>query len=324
MTPTLVLTLATLGVDPTNPKYYPPTYIPAEAPFGYLYRPIFDVHPLPRLPISYYAPQPGDVLLMSDTNRLWTFLNRLALTGKPGHNGLVVRMPDGRLGAFESGYSDSLMTRVTPLEYRLNSYPGYVWVRRRTVPLTPDQDRRLTEFAMAADGTRYALVRFLTQATPLSPRGPLLTVVVGKPIGIGHRYFCSQSTVEALVYAGVIDGRTARPGATFPQDLFYDRSRNRYIDHHPPLGNGAWGPPQLWTPLPGTAVRGKTRPQPPAPWPGAAGAYIVDSPPTAGRKYPTPVVVGYVPGDPRPIPAVEYPPQRVGFFDRPHRLLRRH
>jgi hypothetical protein len=44
-----------------------------------------------------------------------------------------------------------------------------------------------------------------------------------------------QIVVEALVYAGLVDSRTARPKATFAQDMFYDRSRNPYIDRHPPL-----------------------------------------------------------------------------------------
>ncbi len=303
---------------------YPPAYVPAEAPYGYLYQPIFDVSPLPREPIAHYVPKAGDVILMSDTNRFWTFLFRLAHTGKPGHNGVVVTMRDGRLGMFESGFGDALRSRVTPLDYRINAYPGYLWVRSRTVPLTPAQDQRLTEFAMAADGQRYALLRFLLLPTPLSPRGPIRTAFVGKPKGMGHIYFCAQSTVESLVYAGLTDARTARPAATVPQDLFYDRSFNRYIDRHPPLGNGGWSAPQLWTPLPGTAVRGKTRPQPPSPWPGAGGALLVQPIPTGGNQAPTPVVVGYVPGELRPIAAVEYPGQRIGFFDRPNvRLLPR-
>lgn len=304
--------------DPTGPKHYPPAYVPAEAPYGYLYQPSFDVQPFPREPISRYTPKAGDVLLMSDTNRFWTLLFRIALTGKPGHNGIVITMPDGRLGVFESGYGDTLYSRITPLDYRLNVYPGYLWVRARETPLTPEQDRLLTQFAMAADGERYALFRFLLHGTPLSPRGPLRTAVFGRIRGIGERYYCSQSTVEALVHMGLIDARTARPAATFPQDLFYDRSRNRFIDRHPPLAGG-WSPPQLWTPLPGVAVRGKTRPQPPSPWPGADGAYLVQPVSTPGKQVPTPVVVGYVPGEFRQIAPVEYPPQRIGLFDRPGR-----
>jgi hypothetical protein len=310
------------SIDPTGPKRYPPTYVPAEAPYGYLYQPSRDVHPIPRFPISNYTPQPGDVLLLSDTNKFWTIMFRFALTGKPGHNLLVVEMPDGRLGTFEAGYGDTLWSRVTPLDYRINSYHGYIWIRPRSEPLTLEQNQRLTEFAMTANGTHYALAGYIGQLTPFRARGPFRTAVMGKPTGIGRRYYCSQAVLEALVYAGAVDAHTSRPRATYPQDLFYDRSRNRYIDRHPPLAAG-WEAPSLWTPLPGIALLGKHRPQPPSPWSGVGGAYVVNPLPATGKQAPTPVVVGYVPSEFRPIAQVEYPPQRVGFLDRPTRLFSR-
>ena len=237
----LVLSLAlALASDPTGPRRYPPVYVPAEAPFGYLYQPAIDLQPIARFPAITYCPKPGDVILMSDTDLLWTTLYRIALAGKPGHALLVVTMADGRLGALEAGYNDTSWTRVTPLDYRLNEYKGTMWVRPRIVPLTPIEDRRLTEFAEAARDTPYALLRFAAQLTPLRSRGPLKTFVLGRPIGIGRHYHCAEAAIEALVYARVIDGRTARPSATHPQDMFYDQSRNIYIDRHPPLA-GAWG-----------------------------------------------------------------------------------
>ena len=41
---------------------------------------------------------------------------------------------------------------------------GRVWVRRRAVPLTPEQSARLTAFALATDGKRFALGPDPTQA----------------------------------------------------------------------------------------------------------------------------------------------------------------
>jgi hypothetical protein len=321
MSPMLALTLALAPTfDPFAPRHYPQTYVPAEAPHGHVYRPAYDVHPLPRLPATVYQPQPGDVILLSDTNRFYSLMFHIAFTGKPGHGGIVVRMPDGRLGLFEAGYNDTPHTRVTLLEYRINQYPGYAWLRPRLVPLTAEEDSRLTEFAMMADGTVYALRRYLAQLTPFRSRGPLRTRYLGKPVGPGHRFICGEAILESLVYAGVLDPAPVRPRATYPQDLFYDRSRNPYIDRHPPLAGG-WGAPQLWTPIPGTALRGRSRPQPPSPWPGVGGAYQLDPASRGGKQAPQPVVVGYVPGEFRPIAAVEYPPQRVGFFDRPDRLF---
>jgi hypothetical protein len=224
-------------------------------------------------------------------------------------------MPGGRLGVLEAGFNDTSWTRITPLEYRLAQYPGTVWIRERLVPLTPEQDARLTEFALAADGTRYAVGRFALQITPFSGRGPLRTAFARGPREPGNRLFCSEAILEGAAYAGLIDPRTVRPGATYPQDLFYDRSRNPYIDRHPPLAGG-WAPPAQWTPVVGWSVRGKDVPKPPSPWPDGPADVVY---PAYGEpnKPPTPVVVGRVPGELRPVTLVEQRPQRVGFFDRP-------
>jgi hypothetical protein len=332
MVPTLVLALAlTPGVDvfggaradPLGPKAYPPVYVPAEAPCGYLYRPAVDLNVVPRLPAVKYAPQAGDVLLLSDPDPLFDVLYVFAKSGMPGHCALVVTMPDGRPGMLEAGFSFTPFTRLTPLDYALNLYAGRVWVRPRQTPLTPEQDRRLTEFAVTADGGKYNMGKFANQLTFFRSRNPVVTRFVGKPVGPGRSYTCVQIVVEALVYAGAVDARTARPSATYAQDLFYDRARNPYIDRHPPLAGLGWGEPQLWTPIPGMAVRGSNRPKPPEPWPGAGGANVVVPLPSGGSQPPTPTVVGSVAGDPNPVAPVQDPPVRIGFFDRPYRLLSR-
>ena len=332
MLPTLALTLAlTPGVDtfggarkdPLGPKAYPPVYVPAEAPCGYLYQPAVDLRPVPRGAACRYAPRAGDVLLLSDPDTLFDVLYVIGRSGKPGHCALVVAMPDGRLGMLEDGFSFTPFARVTPLDYALNLYAGWVWVRPREVPLTPEEDRRLTEFAMLANGSRYNTKSFATQLTVFRARGPIITRFAGKPVGPGHEYTCVQIVVEALVYAGTVDGNTARPAATYAQDLFYDRSRNPYIDRHPPLAGRGWGVPQLWTPIPGTALRGSSRPQPPAPWPGPGGALVVQPMPYRGAEPPAPTVVGVVPGEPVPIAAVEPHPPRIGYYDKPYRPFSR-
>ncbi len=318
----VALSLALVAAaDPVGPKAYPPVYIPADAPFGYLYQPAYDVHTAPRLPATAYAPKAGDVLLLSDTTPFWTFLYRLAFSGRPGHCGLVVTMPDGRLGVFEAGYTDTPFTRLTPLDYRLAAYPGYAWVRQRAVPLTPWEDARLTAFAVGAADARYAIGRFVLQVTPLSPRGPLRTAFLARPRAPGHRLFCTEAVLEGLASAGLVDARTARPGATYPQDLFYDRARNPFIDRHPPLADG-WAPPAQWTPVVGWSVKGKEVPKPPSAWPGGP-AHVVHPVPGGANQAPTPVVVGSVPGELRAIALVEQRPQRIGFFDRPPLLPRR-
>jgi hypothetical protein len=330
MVPTFMLTLALVpGVDvfggarkdPVGPKAYPPVYIPAEAPSGYLYQPAIDVHIVMRPPAVTYTPKPGDVLLLSDPDRLFNILYIIGRSGKPGHTAVVVTMPDGRLGALEGGFSFTPFARVTPLDYCMNLYAGNIWVRQREVPLTPEQNRRLSEFAMLADGGHYNLKSFAMQLTLFRTRNPIISRFAGKPVGPGHEYHCVQIVMESLVYAGLVDTHTARPAATHAQDLFYDRARNPYIDRHPPMAGRGWGEPQLWTAIPGTALRGQDRPHPPAPWPGAGAAYVVNPIPNGGMQPPTPTIVGYAPSESYPIATVVNPAQRVGFFDRPYRLI---
>ena len=68
---------------------------------------------MPRPPALRYAPQPGDLLLLSDPDFIFNMLYVVARSGKPGHAALVVTMPDGRPGVLESGFSFTPWTRVT-------------------------------------------------------------------------------------------------------------------------------------------------------------------------------------------------------------------
>ncbi len=215
------------------------------ARFGYLSQPAYSIDKRPRLPLTPYQPQPGDVLIYSDPDFIWATMYMIALTGAPGHSGLVVRMGDGQLGVLEAGYNDKPWTHTVPLERRLGEYKGHIWVRRRKTPLTDEQSRVLTEFSDTIEGNRYALGRLILQMTPIRTRGPLRTVFVGKSNGKRDHYTCAEATLEALVRAGAVDKETARPSATYPRDMFYDRSSNLYINRHPPLACD-WEVPALW------------------------------------------------------------------------------
>jgi hypothetical protein len=268
-------------------KPIPAAAVNPAAVTGFLYQPAYSVDRLPRPPATPYSPKPGDLLLLSDPTPVYTLLYALAGTGRPGHGGLVVALPDGRLGVLEAGWNDTTWTRVTPLEWRLNEYPGTVWVRERLVPLTPDQSARLSEFAALAADRRYGMARFAGQLTPFRGRGPLRTFVVGRPIGPGRRYHCAQALVEALVYAGLADARTTRPAATYPQDLFFDDSRNPYLRRHPPLAAGGWQVPALWTRCPGGPCQTAALPYSAFLRPGAympPADLISPTPPTPNRR----------------------------------------
>jgi hypothetical protein len=124
-----------------------------------------------------------------------------------------------------------------------------VWIRKRRVPLTPEQCERLAAFAMAQEGKRFALVRLGGQLTPLRSRGPLRTFVMGKPRGNRSNYFCSELVTEACVAAGLLDPRRTRPSATYPHDLFYDHSFNLFNALFLRIGR-CWEPPARWTSCP--------------------------------------------------------------------------
>lgn len=252
MTPLPVLALSALLLTPASDlgrRPAPPDPGPAPG-YGLVHQPAYSNDKRPRPPLEPYQPQPGDVLLLSNPTPLFIFLYKLAFAGQPGHSAVVVRMPDGRLGMLEAGVDSTPRTLVNPLDWRLHTYQGTIWVRRRTAPLTPAEDARLTEFAARVDGKYFAVVRFALQVTPLRSRGPLRTFLVGRsrPAWLpGRDYLCSEAVLEALVYAGLVDHRTARPSATYPADLFFDRSRNPYLDRHPPLAGGCWEVPRLWS-----------------------------------------------------------------------------
>jgi len=219
---------------------------PSQPPcFGCLNQPAYSIDKKPRLPMTLYDPQPGDVLLYSDANIFWGLMYAIAFTSAPGHTGLVVRQDDGSLGVLEAGYNDKPWVRVVPLAERLHQYPGTIWVRQRKTPLTEEQSRIISCFAAEIDGRRYGVIRLILQMTPIRNRGPLRTCWLGKPAGLRSTYICSEATMEALVLAGAIDGATARPSATYPRDLFFDRAANLYVNRHRPL-EADWHMPALW------------------------------------------------------------------------------
>lgn len=221
----------------------------AAAPGGELWQPAYCLDFELRGPTSAYVPQAGDIVIyMYEGDLLWSLGYKAALAGRPDHSGMIVKMPDGTFASLEAGPDDSLIVQVCSLEKRFHFHHcnrGRVWIRRRKCPLTDEQSCLLTKFAISEHGKNFSLLRLGQQITPLRPRGPL-TSVVGKPRGPHSSYICSEIVVEAGVYAGIMDRETARPGAIYPEELFFDRSRNRYLDEHFSLACG-WEPPARLT-----------------------------------------------------------------------------
>lgn len=216
---------------------------------SYLYQPSYTFDEELRGPARPYTPQPGDIMLATDPNKFWTFTHWLAGAGQPHNSGIVIRRPDGSLALLEAGPNDTLYVRTLDLLPHLAEYTckGPVWLRRRAVPLTEDQCERLTAFAMAQDGKRFALIRLGGQLTLLRSRGPFRTYFLGGPHGNRDSYFCSELVTESCVAAGLLDPKTTRPAATYPHELFFDQSINYYLSRHFCLAPD-WDPPARWMP----------------------------------------------------------------------------
>jgi hypothetical protein len=221
---------------------------PEKAIPSFLYDSVFlldyEFHGKPRA----ILPQPGDVLLATDVNWFWSLTHDMAFAFEPHNSAIIVARKDGRLAVLEAGPNDTLWIGALDMLPHLKEYAdkGPVWIRRRKTPLTAEQNAKLTDFAERQIGKRFALGRLGILLTPLRDRGPFRTEFMGKPHGDRASYYCAELVMESCVAAGLVDRETARPSATFPHDLFYDQSYNRYISKHLPLVHG-WEPPARWS-----------------------------------------------------------------------------
>jgi hypothetical protein len=227
---------------------------PADSPAtggSFLYRPAFCIDEVRREPAEAYLPQPGDIMLRLDHSKFWRITHYMALAFDPNGSAIVFARPDGSLALLEAGPNDTMWVRTLDMLPHMREYAdvGCVWIRKRKVPLTPEQSAALTAFALKADGKRFALHRLGIQLTPFRCRGPLRTWFMGKPQGERWCYFCSELVCEACVAAGLLDPERTRPAATYPHDLFFGRSFNPFIDKHLDV-NACWEPPARWTNCP--------------------------------------------------------------------------
>ena len=145
--------------------------------FGFLYEPAFKLDYELSGPVRPYQPQPADMFMSTDKMAIIQWGHKVCGANAPHHSGIIIRKPDGQYCTLEAGPHNCLTVKVLDLTFSLSSYQAKgnsVWIRRRSVPLTPDQADKLAAFAMAQDGKRFALGRMLAQLTPLRSRQPAL------------------------------------------------------------------------------------------------------------------------------------------------------
>jgi hypothetical protein len=221
------------------------------APGSYLYQPAYVIDHYLRLPAAPYTPQAGDLFFAVTESKIMRAGHHLAGAADPHHSGIVFARPDGSLAVLEAGpFNKTYVSGWEVMEHLLAYEKSErLWIRRRRCPLTPEQSRGLTAFCLAQVGKRFATLRVAGQLTPFRSRGPCRTEYCGQVRGDREAWFCAELVVEALVAACLLEAETARPAATYPRDMFFDRSPNPWLDRYLNL-SGGWHPPAQWTSAP--------------------------------------------------------------------------
>lgn len=188
------------------------------------------------LQVTAYAPQPGDIVLYDDFNRLFHFVFKLASTAPPTHTAMVIAGRDGKPALLELTGPKVITARVVIMDVdtRFRSYPGTVMVRKIREPLTEEQSRDLTQFAETEVGKAFALPRVILMATPLCPRTGLRKELFGHTYQSRSRWFCSELVVAACAHAKILDGKRCCANATYPHDLAVDQRLDLSAKYHPP------------------------------------------------------------------------------------------
>jgi len=225
---------------------------------GYLCGPAFALDNEVRGPLQPYVPQCGDIYLSTDRSWIIRAGHRLALSGQPNHSGIVVVLPCGKSAILEAGPFNGLKVELIDLNYDLSHHEErgeMCWIRARKTPLTAEQCAELATWAQNQHGKPFAARRMMRQLTPFRARGPWRTNFLGLPNGERDRYFCSELVLETCVHLDLLSAATTRPSATYPEDLFFDHSRNRYLNANFTL-NDEWLPPARWLSSPPADAKG--------------------------------------------------------------------
>jgi hypothetical protein len=206
--------------------------------------------------VEPYVPRAGDIVLFDDHSPTWLFLYKMVGSGMPDHAGIVFTLPDGRAALLEAAPDDGklagMYVRLVEAMPRLHQFVaqihGTIYIRRLKCPLSPEQSARLTDFALAQEGKRYALGRLLLQATPCRCRSGMRAQLFGKTYLDRCSWLCAELVVAAGTAVGLFNPNVHHANRIYPLDLFDDRV-------YPDLGQ-TWYPSALWSPTPEPAVTG--------------------------------------------------------------------
>lgn len=192
-----------------------------------------------RMDPMEYHPMEGDILFFTDEKWARRVIFWFAGTGRPYHVGLVVKDENGKLSTLEARPHSESWVFLLDLKERMTTYHGSIWVRRLRKPISPEESKKLTQFAHSQQGKPFAMFRLAFEGTPLNVRAGLGQFLFASHGTEKSNWFCSELTTAALIECGVFEGRGVKPNRIYPRDLFYDRAFKVGDVYEAPL---LWGP----------------------------------------------------------------------------------
>lgn len=243
----LLLVWATAGLFTVSDLPY--FAAPPALPTSILYEPAFCLDREFRGTPRPYSLQPGDICFALNKHFFSRLGHFLSGAGVPNHSMIVFAKADGSLAILEAGPQGRFTLEANEAYGHLRTYEdegSRVWVRSRRTQLSAEQSAALTRFCEAQDGKTFPALRTFAQLTVFRSRAPIRTAWRGK-VDIEQRsYFCSELVLNSLVAAGVLDPEPLRPSATYPSDLFFNESNNRFVYRSLKPFKSDWDPPARW------------------------------------------------------------------------------
>ncbi len=188
-----------------------------------------------------YLPRAGDLVLFDDGCTWVHAVYKMLGSGGPLHSSIVFRRPDGTHAILEAGPNFNPKVFVQDVGPRMHDFYGTVLVRHLRKPLSEEQSKHLTDFALAQEGKSYALSRLLLQITPFRPRGPVRTYFLGKTCLDRKEWTCCELVGAAASAAGILDKKKFLANAMYPRDFAYDEKWDLRPYYEAPV---------LWSPHP--------------------------------------------------------------------------
>lgn len=160
-----------------------------------------------------YRPQAGDLILYHTHDEPRGTLTGIMTGDMITHSGIVVEDAKGKFWLMHA------VTRgvvVEPLMEALLNDPDDIFIRAVKKPLTPEQNKTLSQFAKSEEGKSFKKKDFAIITTPPTRKT--------KPPKTRDTYFCSQLVSTACVTADIIrsdkNGVYINPNGITPADLF--------------------------------------------------------------------------------------------------------